>query len=68
MRYLKVTGDGSGGSRFEDAEVVQAEILYTANTPPVLVSPAIPATGFAVVTLSGPMRRCSWKTVRAGGM
>ena len=40
MRYVKVTSDGGGGSRFEDAEVVQAEMPYTENTPPVLVSSA----------------------------
>jgi hypothetical protein len=60
MRYVKVTGDGSGGSRFEDAEVVQAETLYTENTPPVLVSSAIPATGFAFVTLPPDVRETGW--------
>jgi len=28
MRYVKVTGDGSGGSRFEEVEVGQAETSY----------------------------------------
>lgn len=60
MRYIKVTADGSGGSRFEDAEIIQAETPYTANTPPVLVSSAIPATGFAFVTLSPDVRETGW--------
>jgi quercetin dioxygenase-like cupin family protein len=60
MRYVKVTDDGSGGSRFEDAEVVQAETLYTQNTPPVLVSSAIPATGLAFVTLPPDVRETGW--------
>jgi len=45
---------------FEDAEVVQAETLYTENTPPVLVSSAIPATGFAFVTLPPDVREIGW--------
>jgi len=56
MRYVKVTSDGGGGSRFEDAEVVQAEMPYTENTPPVLVSSATPATEFAFVTLLPDVR------------
>jgi hypothetical protein len=68
MRFLKVTGDGSGGSRFEDVEVAQAETPYTDNTPPLLVSPATAASGFAFVNLppdaSSPDRRCWWKTLR----
>jgi quercetin dioxygenase-like cupin family protein len=60
MRYVKVTDDGNGGSRFEDAEVVQAETLYTENTPPVLVSSAIPATGLAFVTLPPDVRETGW--------
>jgi quercetin dioxygenase-like cupin family protein len=56
MRYVKVTGDESGGSRFEDAEVVQTGTLYSENTPPVLVSSAIPATGLAFVTVPPDVR------------
>jgi Cupin domain len=52
--------DRSGGSRFEDAKVVQAESLYTENTPPVLVSSAIPATEFAFVTLPPDVRETGW--------
>jgi hypothetical protein len=60
MRYVKVTSDGSGGSRFEEVEVGQAETLYTENTPPVLVSQAIPATGLAWVTLPPDVRETGW--------
>jgi quercetin dioxygenase-like cupin family protein len=60
MRYVKVTDDGRGGSRFEDAEVAQATTPYTENTPPVLVSSAIPATGFAFVTLPPDVRETGW--------
>jgi quercetin dioxygenase-like cupin family protein len=60
MRYVKTTDDGSGGSRFEDAEAVQTETLYAENTPPVLVSSAIPATGFAFLTLPPDVRETGW--------
>ena len=60
MRYVKVTSDGSGGSRFEEVEVGQAETSYTENTPPVLVSQAIPAAGLAWVTLPPDVRETGW--------
>jgi hypothetical protein len=60
MRYIKVANDGRGGSCFEEAEVGQAEASYTENTPPVLVSQAIPATGLAWVTLSPDVRETGW--------
>jgi hypothetical protein len=34
MRYVKVTGDGSGGSRFEDVDVPQTAAAYVENVPP----------------------------------
>ena len=60
MRFLKVTGDGSGGSRFEDVEVAQAETPHTDNTPPLLVSPATAASGFACDTLPPDVRETGW--------
>lgn len=60
MRYVKITTDGSGGSRFEEVEVGQAETPYAENTPPVLVSQAVPATGLTWVTLPPDVRETGW--------
>jgi hypothetical protein len=50
MRYIKVTGDGHGGSRFEDVDVPQTAALYAENVPPLLVSAAVEATAVMFVT------------------
>ena len=60
MRYVKITSDGSGGSRFEEVEVGQAETPYAENTPPVLVSQAVPATELTWVTLPPDVRETGW--------
>ena len=60
MRYIKVIDDGNGGSCFQDAEVAQAETPYTENTPPVLVSAAIPGCVTCVVTLPPDVRETGW--------
>jgi hypothetical protein len=50
MRYVKVTGDGSGGSRFEDVDVPQTAAPFAENVPPLLVSAPIKATAVVFVT------------------
>ncbi len=50
MHYIKVTGDGRGGSKFEDVEVPQSPAPYAANVPPLLVSTPIPAGAVVFVT------------------
>ena len=50
MRYVKVTGDGHGGSRFEDVDVPQTAAPYAENVPPLLVSAAVEATEVVFVT------------------
>ena len=60
MRYVKVTDNGSGGSRFEEAEVNQAEVPSAGDTAPVLVSPAIPATELTFMTIPPGVRPTWW--------
>jgi hypothetical protein len=57
MRFPKVTGDGGGGSRFEELDVPQAKTPYTENVPPMLVSEALAATAAVFVTLPAEVRQ-----------
>lgn len=60
MRHIKVTDDGSRGSRFEDVEIPQTETPYAENTPALLLSPPILATALAFVTLPPDVRETGW--------
>ncbi|MBK5332831.1 MAG: hypothetical protein JJD93_12715 [Ilumatobacteraceae bacterium] len=56
MRYVKITNDDRGGSRFEDVEVPQATVPYTENVAPLLVSAEVAATGVIFVTTPPDVR------------
>ena len=56
MRCIKIANDGRGGSRFEEVELPQASTPYVENTPPLLVSAAVAATGVIFVTTPSEVR------------
>ena len=56
MRYVKITNDGRGGSRFEEVELPQGSTPYVENTPPLLVSATVAATGVIFVTTPPEVR------------
>jgi hypothetical protein len=56
MRYIKVTGDGRGGSKFEDVEVSQSPAPFAENVPPLLVSTPIPTGAVVFVTTPDDLR------------
>jgi hypothetical protein len=57
MRFPKVTGDGGGGSRFEELDVPQAKTPYAENVPQLLVSEALAATAAVFVTVPAEVRQ-----------
>ena len=67
MRYVKVTGDGRGGSRFEDVDVPQTAAPFAENVPPLLVSAPIEATAVVLVTEPDDIREIEpqWHPPRA---
>jgi hypothetical protein len=56
VRYVKVTGDGHGGSRFEDVDVPQTAAPFAENVPPLLVSAPVEATAVVFVTSPDDIR------------
>jgi hypothetical protein len=56
MRFPKVTDDGSGGTRFDEFDVPQAETPYAENVPPLLISAALAGTGAVFVTVPVEVR------------
>jgi hypothetical protein len=56
VRYVKITNDDRGGSRFEEVEVPQATVPYTENVAPLLVSAEVATTGVIFVTTPPEVR------------
>ena len=56
MRYVKITNDDRGGSRFEDVEVPQVAVPYTENVAPLLVSSEVATAGVIFVTTPPEVR------------
>jgi uncharacterized cupin superfamily protein len=56
VRCVKVTNDGRGGSRFEEVELPQGSTPYVENTPALLVSATVAATGLVFVTTPPEVR------------